>query len=79
MPSEEIRARLRAVLEAITGTTGSDFFAALVRDLATALEVRYAFVSECVGPEKTEVRTLAFWSGDDFGENFQYSMGFSHG
>ena len=74
MPSEEIRARLRAVLEAITGTTGSDFFAALVRDLATALEVRYAFVSECVGPEKTEVRTLAFWSGDDFGENFQYSV-----
>lgn len=38
---------------------GSDFFSSLVRHLATALGVRYAFVTECLDDEN-RVRSLAF-------------------
>ncbi len=44
-----------------------------VRYLAHALDVRYAFVAEFAGV-KTRVRTLAFWSGDRFIDNFEYDL-----
>ena len=49
-----------------------DFFCSLVRHLALALEVRYAFVAECVDGEQTRARALAFWSGEKFGPSFEY-------
>jgi formate hydrogenlyase transcriptional activator len=55
-------------VDALTG----DFFSSLVRHLAVALEVRYAFATECVDGEETRVRSLAFWSGDKFGPSFEY-------
>jgi formate hydrogenlyase transcriptional activator len=58
-------------VEALAG----DFFSSLVRHLAIALEVRYAFVTECVDGEQTRVRSLAFWSGDKFGPQFEYETG----
>jgi formate hydrogenlyase transcriptional activator len=51
---------------------GSDFFSSLVRHLAIALGVRYAFVTECVDDESTRVRSRAFWKGDSIGQNFEY-------
>ena len=71
----DVERRLRAVLVDVTASlTGQDFFASLVRHLAAALEVRFAFVSQCTDVTRTSVRTLAFWSGDDFGENFRYAV-----
>jgi transcriptional regulator with GAF, ATPase, and Fis domain len=55
-------------VEALAG----DFFASLVRHLAIALEVRYAFVTECVEGEPSRVRSLASWNGDKFGPSFEY-------
>ena len=62
---------LRAIAEGTASATGSDFFYSLVRHLAAALKVRYALVGEREGTEK-KVRTRAFWSGEDFGGNFEY-------
>jgi len=65
---------LRAITEGTAAVTGSDFFRPLVRHLAHALQVRYAFIAECTDATKTRVHTLAFWKGDDFGENFAYPL-----
>ncbi|MGH7266806.1 MAG: sigma 54-interacting transcriptional regulator, partial [Candidatus Rokuibacteriota bacterium] len=69
----EAEGMLRATMEGTAAVTGRDFFYSLVRHLAGALGVRYAFVTEC-GPGGTHVRTRAFWKGDGFGENFEYDV-----
>lgn len=64
---------LRAITEGTAQTVGSEFFHSLVKNLATALSVSYAFVSEfCT--DRTKVRTLAFWAEGLFKENFEYSI-----
>jgi len=70
----EVEETLRAVVDGTAAMTGSDFFYSLARHLASALRVRYAFVSECVPGVEGRVRTRAFWSGEGFGENFEYDV-----
>ena len=67
MPAFESRAEdvLRAVIEGTASVTGDEFFRSLVKNVASALGVRYAFVTEC--KQKPMVQTLAFWIGDRFG------------
>lgn len=66
-------ATLRAIAEGTAMDTGGKFFQSLVKNLAVALGVEYAFISEfCV--DRTKVRTLAFWAGDHFKENFEYAI-----
>ncbi len=65
---------LRAITEGTAATTGVDFFTSLARHLATALQIRFALVAECIGHDKGRVRTLAFWQGDRFGDNFEYDL-----
>jgi predicted ATPase/transcriptional regulator with GAF, ATPase, and Fis domain len=65
---------LRAVTEGTAAVTGDDFFHSLVRHLASALQVRYAFVAKCTDARKTRVRTLAFWQGDHIGQNVEYDV-----
>jgi formate hydrogenlyase transcriptional activator len=65
---------LRAVTEGTASVTGDDFFYSLVRYVASALQVRYAFVAKCIDARKTRVRTLAFWQGDHIGENVEYDV-----
>lgn len=75
--SERQRAEdtLRAIESGTAAVTGADFFRALVRNLAHALGVRYAFVAECseratgVAPR---ARMRAFWKGDRFGSELEY-------
>src|SRR5262249_25876720 len=57
--------------------TGRDFFRALVRNVARALRVRYAFVAECLPATSGKgriARACAFWNGQDFGPNFEYAL-----
>ena len=63
---------LPTIAEHTVEALGSDFFSSLVRHLAIALEVRYAFATECVDGELTRVRSLAFWNGEKFGPTFEY-------
>jgi PAS domain S-box-containing protein len=71
---------LRLIVEGTASVTREDFFKALVRSLAEALNVRYALISECVGTDDcvallpTRVRTFAFWQGDGFGDDMEYDL-----
>ena len=70
----EVEQTLRAVVEGTAAMTGSDFFYSLVKHLASALHVRYTFISECVEGAEGRIRTRAFWNGEGFGENFEYDV-----
>jgi formate hydrogenlyase transcriptional activator len=63
---------LPTIAEHTVDALAGDFFASLVRHLAIALEVRYAFATECVDGEQSRVRSLAFWNGENFGPSFEY-------
>ena len=65
---------LRAILEGTAGHTGEPFLRALVKNLAQALDVRYAFVSEFSHPKREGARTLAFWNGTEFAQPFEYPL-----
>ena len=65
---------LRAIAEGTAAVTGRDFFYSLVRHLASALRVRYAFLTECVPGTVSRVRRLAFWKGEGFADNFEYDV-----
>ena len=69
---EPCKQALATIAEHTVDALGSDFFSSLVRHLAIALGVRYAFVTECLDPENSRARSLAFWSGNEFGQNFEY-------
>lgn len=69
--SEEI---LRLILQGTASVTGKDFFCSLVSSLAEALNVRYAFISECLDSPPMRVRAFVFWNGTDFGDNFEYDL-----
>lgn len=77
-PDASTRSRASdAISTVIDGTSfvaGPDFFKALVRQLAQALQVSYAFVAECTDDSKTRVRTLAFWSRDRLVDNIEWEL-----
>ena len=50
----------RAIVEGLDAEIGERFFASLVRHLAAALGVQYAFVSE-IHEDRTRFWTLAVW------------------
>ena len=64
---------LRTIVEGTAGSTGEQFFHALVKQLASVLGVRYSFISEFT-KKNDRVRTLAFWQGKEFRENFEYDL-----
>jgi PAS domain S-box-containing protein len=72
---QEIQARQEAEMalqNLVAGTaavTGDDFFPALVKHLAAALDVSYAVISELKGEQ---LETLAFWCKDRLSSNFSY-------
>jgi len=74
MQRRRVMQTLRAVTEATAGVTGEEFFRALVRHLAQALQLRYAFIAECADDRKTQVRTLAFWNGAEFADNVGFPL-----
>ena len=72
--TEEIAA-LRAIVEAYSHGGGEQYFQALVRQLAGAVDAHYAFVAEFSSPESNaRARTIAFWAKDHIGENFEWAL-----
>nr|MBI3613961.1 PAS domain-containing protein [Nitrospirota bacterium] len=65
---------LGAIEKGTAVTTGEDFFRSLVSHLAGTLKVRYALIGELKDGDPNKVRTLAFWAGDAFLENFEYDL-----
>ncbi|NJL29988.1 MAG: GAF domain-containing protein, partial [Thermoanaerobaculia bacterium] len=65
---------LQALAEAGRATPGTELFPHLVRSLATALGLRYCFLTECLDSPASKVRTLAFWDGERIRDNFEYDL-----
>ncbi len=63
----------RAVVEATADKAGLDFLRHLVKNLAQSLGVEHAFVAEFAG-DKDRVKTIAFWSRDDWRPNIEYRL-----
>jgi len=63
-----------AVAEGTSLSTGTDFFRALVSNLANALRVPYVFVAECTDASRTRVRTLAFWNRNGLADDIEYPL-----
>ena len=70
--SDEVAA-LRAIVAGTARSTGEEFFQSLVRHLAAAIDVQYAFVCEFTD-FNTRVRTLAYWAKDRIDKNFEYDL-----
>jgi len=64
---------LRTIVAGTAAVIGEDFFRDLVRHLAEALDVRWAFVSEFAAG-RSRVRTLAFWSAEGLLDNIEYDL-----
>ncbi len=62
----------RAIVVGTASATGTDFFPSLVRHMAAALKARFAFITEC--DDGKHAKSLAFWNGDHFGENFEFDI-----
>jgi PAS domain S-box-containing protein len=71
MAADELAA-LRALVEGTARGTGEEFFRSLVRHLAEALGVRYAFVAEFCGPLRA--RTVAYWLRDRIADNVEWDL-----
>lgn len=65
---------LRAIAAGTAGVVGEEFLASLARNLAEIFSVRFAVVGELVEPDRREVRTLVFWTGDRLAGNFTYAL-----
>ncbi|MGL5080517.1 MAG: PAS domain-containing protein [Microcoleaceae cyanobacterium] len=65
---------LQLIVEGTAAKIGDEFFRSLVRYLAEVLKVRYALVTRFVAGTQSRVRTLAFWNGNSFGDNFEYDL-----
>jgi PAS domain S-box-containing protein len=59
----DVDVALRTILEGTAGATGKEFFRALVKNLAGALQTHGAWVTEYF-PESRRLKALAFWMGD---------------
>src|ERR1700722_16073693 len=66
-------AALRAIVEGTARNTGEVFFESLVRHLARAIDVSYAFVAEFAGGNE-RVRTLAYWGKGELRENVEFEL-----
>ena len=66
-------ALLRCLLEGTADDTGADFFAALVRSAAKALNVAGAWVTEYI-PNERALHALAFWFEDRFIADYRYPI-----
>ena len=64
---------LHLIYEGTAVATGEDFFHALVRATATAMQVQFCFAAEFAG-SRDRVRTLAYWMGTTMTENIEFDL-----
>ncbi|HSP55660.1 MAG TPA: PAS domain S-box protein, partial [Dehalococcoidia bacterium] len=69
---KRIDAALRAIVEGASAGAGDEFFHSLVQHLAEVVGSRYAFLGKVSGEDR--VSMLAVWTGEGFGENFEYEL-----
>jgi adenylate cyclase len=65
---------LQLIVEGTASKTGAEFFRACVRYLAEILGASYTLVTEYGNIEKNRLRTLSFWSDNNFVQNIEYDL-----
>ncbi|RMH09209.1 MAG: PAS domain S-box protein [Nitrospirae bacterium] len=65
---------LRDIAQGAPAAGGAAFFRSLVKDLAKALDVSYAFLAEFVDPAQTRIHTIAVWTHGEYGEPFTWTL-----
>lgn len=70
---QRVQQVLQGLMEGTAAATGEAFFPALVQNLASALNVRYAFISEWAEDPKM-VSSLALCADGSLGDNFSLSI-----
>jgi PAS domain S-box-containing protein len=71
--STRAEALIRHLLEGTASETGQEFFHALVRAAAMAMDVAGVWVTEYL-PERNVLRSLAFWMNDHYVEDYEYRI-----
>ena len=66
-------ALIRHLLEGTSSETGQDYFRALVRSAAMAMDVAGVWITEYL-PERKVLRSLAFWMNDHYVEDYEYKI-----
>lgn len=69
----DVDAALRTILEGTATQTGAEFFQALVKNLALALNTHGAWVTEYF-PESRRLKALAFWMGDQWLDGWEMAV-----
>src|SRR5215813_7793245 len=64
---------IRHLLEGTSSATGREFFHALVRSAAKALDVAGVWITEYF-PRRKVLRSVAFWLNDHFVEDYEYQI-----
>ena len=64
---------IRHLLEGTSSETGREFFHALVRSAAKAMDVAGVWITEYL-PERKVLRSVAFWLNDHFIEDYEYQI-----
>ena len=65
---------LKQIVVGTSAAIGDDFLKALVKNLATSLRVKYAFIGELTGGKPEKVVTRAVWANGALAENFEYGL-----
>jgi PAS domain S-box-containing protein len=63
---------LRALVEGTISSTGGEFLRELVKQVSSALGIRYAFVGHLAPGNR--IRALAFWKGDGYLDRVEYDL-----
>src|SRR5215471_12334429 len=64
---------LRLIVEGTASETGTNFYASLVKTLATTLNVTGAWITEYL-PESERLRALAFWLDGQWVSDYEYDL-----
>lgn len=64
---------MRSIVEGTAGETGEEFYKALVKNLAAALNVHGAWVTEYL-EESRRLRAYAFWLGNSYVNDYEYDI-----
>jgi len=73
-PRKELELALIHAAEGLSSVSGRDFFRALARSLSELLGTRDNLVAHCLDDPPTRVRTLAYYSGGRFWDDFEFDL-----
>lgn len=65
---------LKLLVQGTASVSGQQCLQNIVQNLAKLLDVRYSMISEFVEGTKSRARSLAYWQGEEFGENITYDL-----